>query len=98
MIDILAQGCTEVRVDVVPVPRDCTDGFGEAIYARPESFLQPEIRPATSGLVLTDPGAVQRGLDRLETDLANGTWDQRYGHLRLQAERRGAIRLVAAST
>ena len=35
----LARGSVEVRVDVVPVPCDCTDGFGEAYYARPEAFL-----------------------------------------------------------
>lgn len=95
--DILAVGSTEVRVDVVPVPRDCADGFGEAFYARPEAFLQPDVRAATSGLMLTDPGRVQHGLDRLEQDLASGAWDERYGHLRGQAERRGALRLVTAS-
>ena len=95
---ILAQGSAEVRVDVVLVPRDCTDGFGEAFYARPEAFLQPEVRAATSGLVLTDPAAVQHGLQRLRQDLTSGAWDLRYGHLRAQAERRGAIRLVAANT
>jgi SAM-dependent methyltransferase len=94
----LAQGSAEVRVDVVPVPRDCTDGFGEAFYARPEAFLRPEVGAATSGLVLTDQGAVQRGLDRLKKDLVSGAWDQRYGHLRTQAERYGAIRLVTAVT
>lgn len=96
--DALAQGSAEVRVDVVPVPRDCTDGFGEAFYARPEAFLRPEVRAATSGLVLTDPAAVQRGLDRLEDDLASGAWDRAYGHLREQAERDGALRLITAST
>ena len=80
--DTLARGSADVRVDVVPVPKDCTDGFGEAFYARPEAFLQPQVRAATSGLVLTDPGATQRGIDRLEKDLASGAWDQKYGHLR----------------
>ena len=96
--DTLALGSAEVRVDVVPVPRDCTDGFGEAFYARPEALLRPEIRAATSGLVLTDPAAVQRGLDRLKNDLTSGAWDRAYGHLRGQAERNGALRLVTAST
>lgn len=96
--DALAEGSADVRVDVVPVPKDCTDGFGEAFYARPEAFLRPEIRAASSGLVLTDANAVQRGLDRLANDLASGAWDQAYGHLRSQAERRGAFRLVTAST
>ena len=94
--DALAVGSTGVSVDVVPVPRDCTDGFGEAFYARPEAFLRPDVRAATSGLVLTDPAAVQRGLDRLRRDLASGAWDRTYGHLRELAERDGALRLVTA--
>jgi len=94
----LAQGSTEVRVDVVAVPQDCSDGFGEAFYGRPEAFLRPEVRAATSGLVLTDPGAIRRGLDRLENDLDSGAWDRKYGHLRGLAEREGALRLVTANS
>jgi len=75
-----------------------TDGFGEAFYARPEAFLRPEVRAATSGFLLTDPGAVQRGLERLQDDLASGAWDQAYGRLREQAEHNGALRLITAST
>ena len=97
VIDTLTPGSSEVRVDAVAVPKDCSDGFGEAFFARPEAFLQPEIRAATSGLVLTDPQAVHRGLHRLEEDLTSGAWDEKYGHLRSQAERCGAIRLVTAS-
>ena len=94
----LDQGSAEVRVDVVPVPRDCTDRFGEAFYARPEAFLRREVRAATSGLVLTDPGALERGLARLEKDLTSGAKYQAYGHLREQAERNGALRLITATT
>lgn len=96
VVDALAPGSTKVEVDVVAVPHDCSDGFGEAFFARPEAFLEPQVRAATSGLVLTGPEAMQRGLDRLEADLSSGAWDQRYGHLRTQSERRGAIRLVTA--
>jgi len=92
----LTDGSSDVRVDVVPVPRDCTDGFGEAYYARPEAFLRPEVRAATSGLVLTDPDAVARGLRRLEEDLTSGAWDEAYGHWRDRPEYRGALRLVTA--
>jgi SAM-dependent methyltransferase len=97
VIKTLTPGSAEVRVGSVAVPKDCSDGFGEAFFARPEAFLQPEVRAATSGLVLTDPEAVQRGLNRLKEDLASGAWDQKYGHLRTQDERHGAIRLVTAS-
>lgn len=94
----LARGSAEVRVDAVPVPVDCTDGFGEAFYARPEAFLRPEVRAATSGFLLTEPGAVRRGLDRLKDDLVSGAWDQAYGRLREQTEYNGALRLITAST
>ncbi len=93
----LAPGSGGVHVEVVPVPSDCIDGFGEAFYARPEAFLRPEVRAATSGLVLADPTAVQRGLDRLAADLRSGAWDATYGHLRQQPERLGALRLVTAT-
>ncbi|NKY40538.1 methyltransferase domain-containing protein, partial [Cellulomonas septica] len=78
----LGPGSGRVRVDPVPVPRDCVDGFGEAFYGRPEELLRPEVRAATSALALADPGASRRGLDRLERDLASGAWDARHGHLR----------------
>lgn len=94
----LTPGSAEVRVEVVPVPRDCTDGFAEAFYARPEAFLRPEVLAASSGLVLVDPPAVRRGMDRLRDDLAGGAWDRRYGHWRREPERAGAFRLITATT
>jgi hypothetical protein len=86
----------DAEVLAVPIPIDCTDGFGEAYYARPEAFLAEDVRAAQSGLVLTDPGAVARGVARLADDLASGRWDERHGHLRHQAERVGAVRLIVA--
>src|ERR1700743_2428841 len=35
-----------VNVTVVPVPLDCTDGFNEAYYGRPEALLHPAARRA----------------------------------------------------
>jgi hypothetical protein len=93
----LAHGSTDVRVEVVPVPADCIDGFGEAFYARPEAFLRPEVRAVTSGFGLTDPATVQRGLERLEEDLASGAWDRAHGHVRELAEYDGALRLITAN-
>jgi hypothetical protein len=87
----------EVQVAPVPVPNDCTDGFGEAFYARPEAFLDPAIRAATSGLVLSPPAAVKRGIERLREDLTSGAWDEKYGRLRTLPERHGAIRLITAT-
>jgi hypothetical protein len=95
--EVLAEGSRDVRVDAVPVPWDCTDGFGEAFYGRPEAFLRPEVRGATSAFGLGDRGAIQRGFERLEDDLTSGAWDRAYGHLRTQPEWTGALRLVTAT-
>ena len=84
----------EVDVIDVPIPIDCTDGFGEAYYARPEAFLEEDVRAAQSGWVLTDPVAVDRGVAKLADDLSSGRWDERHGHLRSQPERVGAVRLI----
>ena len=86
----------EVEVIAVPVPIDCTDGFGEAYYARPEAFLDDQVRAAQSGRVLTGDGEVARGVARLADDLGAGRWDERHGHLRNHAERVGAVKLIVA--
>ena len=80
----------------VPIPVDCIDGFVEAYYARPEAFLEAEVRAAQSGWVKTDQAAVMRGVERLAADLASGAWDARHGALRGQPERVGALRLIVA--
>ena len=85
-------GSCEVRP--VPIALDCSDGFGEAYYGRPEAFLDPEVRAAQSGWVLTDPAAVSRGLERLRADLESGAWDARHGHLRRAPQCDGAVRLI----
>jgi SAM-dependent methyltransferase len=88
-------GTTEVRV--VPIPRDCTDGFGEAFYARPERFLDPEVRRCQSGWSKIDEAAERRFVETLGADLESGAWDRRHGHLRSDAESRVAVRLVIAT-
>jgi SAM-dependent methyltransferase len=85
-----------VTVTGVPIPIDCVDGFGEAYYARPEAFLDPEVRRSQSGWALADPRAIERGVARLRDALASGEWDARHGHLRSRPERVGAVRLVVA--
>jgi SAM-dependent methyltransferase len=82
--------------DVIPVPRECTDGFMAAFWGRPEAYLDPRVRAATSPWHQLPPATVTRALDRLRRDLAGGRWDRRYGHLRQQAELDVGLRLVSA--
>lgn len=68
------------RVEALPVsiPRDCVDGFLGAYWARPAAYLDPRVR---SGMSSFDRIGAEDGLARLRSDLADGTWNARNGHL-----------------
>jgi SAM-dependent methyltransferase len=85
-----------VTVETVPIAADCTDGFAEAFYARPERLLDPEVRLAQSAWSFVDADAETRFVRRLRDDLASGAWDERHGHLRTTPTYEGALRLVTA--
>jgi len=84
------------KVDIlsVPVPLDCRDGFNEAYYGRPEAFLDEAARLACSSWSLVPANVVARFEKVLSRDLANDTWDERYGHLRKQPFFDGPLRLI----
>ncbi|MBE2317518.1 class I SAM-dependent methyltransferase [Solirubrobacter sp. CPCC 204708] len=84
------------RVQAVPIPLDCQDGFIEAFYGRPEAFLDPEVRAAQSAWEKTGVD-VGPGLTALAEELASGAWDARHGDLRRQPEYVGSLRLVTSS-
>jgi SAM-dependent methyltransferase len=85
-----------VKVDAIPVPIDCTDGFSEAFYARPERLLDPAVRLAQSAWGLADAAVVDTFVDRLSADLASGEWERKYGTLRQLPEFAGSLRLITA--
>jgi SAM-dependent methyltransferase len=80
--DEIAQVLGPLERLTVPVPSDCEDGFLRAWWARPEAYLDEGVRRNISQFNLVDPGAVERGIERLGRDLSDGTWDERNGHLR----------------
>jgi len=65
----------------LPLPPDLADGVLGSFWRQPEAYLDPMVRANTSPLALADPGHVAAGMARLESDLADGTWRGRYGHL-----------------
>lgn len=72
----------DAEVEPVPIPRDCTDGFTGAYWARPEAYLDPAIRAGMSAMQTMDQALVESRMARLAEDLASGAWDERHGHLR----------------
>jgi SAM-dependent methyltransferase len=80
----------------VPIPCDCRDGFMAANWARPEAYLDAAVRANISLFSLLPAATVERGLERLASDLASGEWHRRHGRLRTLAELDLGYRLVVA--
>jgi len=85
---------SKVEMRVVPIPIDCTDGFTEAFYARPERMLDPAVRRAQSSWGFVDPEVEPRFVAQLSADLESGRWDERYGHWRTLPQYEGSVRLL----
>jgi SAM-dependent methyltransferase len=83
-----------VRIEPLPIPRDCTDGFLYAYWARPAAYLDEAVRSGISSFWKI--GGLQAGLLRLRRDLESGEWECRYGELRAQEECDLGYRLVTA--
>jgi SAM-dependent methyltransferase len=84
------------EVQVVPVPADCIDGFGQAFFARPERTLDPAVRRAMSAWSLVEPEVVERYERELAADLESGAWDARWGAFRTMPTFDVGLRLVVA--
>ncbi|MFC1895613.1 class I SAM-dependent methyltransferase [Thermodesulfobacteriota bacterium] len=67
--------------EMLPVPDDCTDGFFGAYWKRPHAYLDSTVRGAISGLALLDGGVVSTAMERLQLDLGDGRWYERYSEL-----------------
>jgi SAM-dependent methyltransferase len=84
----------DVTVTALPIPLECTDGFSEAYYGRPEALLDPGARRANSAWSFVDRTVADRFERTLRADLASGGWDARHGHLRTQPSFDGSLRLI----
>ncbi|MFJ9374585.1 class I SAM-dependent methyltransferase [Streptomyces sp. NPDC101455] len=69
------------RTEPVPVPHDCTDGFGAAYWRRPHAYLDPEVRAGISMLAQTGEDTLAPGLTLLADDLMTGRWHERHADL-----------------
>jgi hypothetical protein len=65
------------RLEAVPVPWDCADGFFHAYWRRPRAYLRPEVRQASSVWARVGPAAEQRAVRKLADDLRSGRWAER---------------------
>jgi SAM-dependent methyltransferase len=95
-VDRLAALLGGARIEPVPVPRDCTDGFGAAYWCRPGAYLDPEVRAGISMLAQTGDEVLRPGLDRLAADLGSGRWHKRHRDLLQRKDFDAGYRLLIA--
>jgi hypothetical protein len=84
------------RVEPVPVPHDCIDGFYASYWRRPEAYLDPEVRAGISGFHLADQDVIAAAVRRLRADLDSGAWHERHAELLELDEIDLGYRLVVA--
>jgi SAM-dependent methyltransferase len=87
----------DVRIETLPIPRDCTDWMFGSFWAHPERVLDPVSRANTSGFARTDPAIVERVVAQLGRDLESGAWDERHGELRELDAYDAGLRMIVAT-
>jgi SAM-dependent methyltransferase len=93
-IDHVAERIGADRVEPVPIPWDCSDGFQAAYWRRPERYLDDDVRASISTFAQRSPQELAKGLRALAEDLRSGAWNERYGELLGRSEMDFGYRLI----
>ncbi|MFI0714325.1 class I SAM-dependent methyltransferase [Streptomyces inhibens] len=64
-----------------PIPYDFSDGFQIAYWRRPEFYLDPVVRQASSTFAQLAPSVVEPEMAKLRADLDSGAWRRRHAEL-----------------
>ena len=70
-------GTIDGRLEPVPIPWNCADGFYEAYWRRPQAYLDDDVRRGISLWDAVGPEAEHRAVRSLRDDLASGRWAER---------------------
>lgn len=90
LVNLLGGG----RIEVVPIPHDCSDGFAAAYWRRPDAYLDPAVRAGISVLAQIETRALTAGLARLATDIETGEWHDRHVDLLQREDLDAGYRLI----
>jgi SAM-dependent methyltransferase len=77
--DGLSQKVNSIQI---PIPLNCSDGFNEAYYGRPEHLLNKNARHSCSSWSFVDNSLADEYVCNLKKDIESGSWDLKYGNLR----------------
>jgi len=76
-VEELARHLGAQRIEPVPIPHDCRDGFLNAYWRRPEAYLDQRVRDGISVFRLLPPEDVAAAVAALGADLESGEWERR---------------------
>ncbi|MBS1890421.1 MAG: class I SAM-dependent methyltransferase [Actinobacteria bacterium] len=96
--EVAAELGGSTRVETIRTPADCTDGFFEAFWNRPEALLDPTVRASQSIWELVGPEVEEGIVGRLAADLESGRWDEGHAALRELKSYEGSLRLVVSES
>jgi ubiquinone/menaquinone biosynthesis C-methylase UbiE len=74
--------CTKAAITQFPLPHNLTDRFFYSAWRYPEKYLNSNFRNGISCFALVDKITTDNAIHRLESDLKNGKWDDKYGFYR----------------
>ena len=87
----------DARIEPVPVPWDCVDGFFHAHWRRPEAYLSEMVRRGNSVWARCGGDAERRAVEALAKDLKSGAWREHNAQLlELPSADLGARLLISA--
>ena len=86
-IDLIHQN-TKRQIESIPflLPEDLSDLFTAAAWKRPEMYLNSDVRSGISAFALANQNLVEQGVNLLEKDLSNGSWENKYGEIKKLTE------------
>ena len=84
------------RIEPVPIPHDCRDGFLAAYWRRPQAYLDARVRDGISVFRLLPPADVDDAVARLRADLESGAWARRNAEILERGSMDLGYRLIIA--
>jgi hypothetical protein len=93
-IETVAEGLGAHTITPFLIPHDFADGFQHAFWRRPDAFLDPAVRAASSMYALAGSYDVESGIERLRADLDSGAWSRSHADLLGRAEMDYGYRII----
>ena len=87
---------TREEAIVIPflLPPDLKDLFAAAGWCQPEIYLDERVRKGISSFAKMPENELKAGLKRLSLEIANNSWQQKYGYLLQQNEYDAGYRII----